>query len=172
MTPMIVPAQGPATGLSTRIARPELTLGDTLTVTASPGAVSFTLVPGGIATGSSSVTVTTNWTGISLLSSVRLYGSFSSATTALSGGTPVSYIPSSAVLGKVATGTPTTYTPFTQTNPLGGAGASLLLFSQTSILSLSGNRSDNLDLEINLTSLPQLPAATYTGVLTLQAQAL
>ena len=86
------------------------------------------------------------------------------------------YIPSSEIYGQVTTGAPTTFTAFTQTTTggaLGVSGASLVLFTDT----ISGTnrnltRSDNLNLEINLTSQPQLPSDTYTGTLNLQAQAL
>jgi hypothetical protein len=149
---------------------PQVTIGDTLTVTASPSAVNFALVSKGVALGSSPIVITTTWTGISLLSSLNLYAYFSSSTAALSGGTPLVNIPTANVLGKDTTGIPTAFTPFTQGTPIGGA--SLHLYSTVSILSLGGNHVDNLSLEINLTTLPQLPAATYTGVLLIQAQAL
>jgi hypothetical protein len=40
------------------------------------------------------------------------------------------------------------------------------------LLNIVGTRTDNLNLKIDLTSKPLLPAGTYTGTLTLQAQAL
>jgi hypothetical protein len=153
------------------VPKPQLTLGDTLTVTASPGAITFQLVSRGVALGSGPISVTTTVTGLSLLGSLALYGFFTSASAALSGGTPVANIPSSNILGKVPTGTPTTYTPFTQTSPFGGAGAGLLLFTGGVVLSLGSSRTDALSLEIDLTTLPQQPAAIYTGILVLQAQA-
>jgi hypothetical protein len=141
-----------------------------LGVTDSPGSVSFTLTPGGTSTASSSIAITTTWVGgLGFTGSLILYGYFSSATAALSGGTPVSNIPSSDVFGQVPTGTPTSYTAFTQTTPYSGASG-LQLYSITSVAVLGGNRTDNLSLKINLSSIPQLPAATYTGVLYLEAQ--
>lgn len=166
-----VTADGQVTAVNSRIVRPKLTLGDTMTVSASPSTVSFSLMHGGVANGSGTVAMTTTWTGISLLASMSLYGYFMSSTQALSGGSPVAHIPSSSVLGKVPSGTPTSYTAFTQSGPLGGAGAGLLMYSQSSILSLGGSRTDNLSLQIDLTSLPQQPAASYSGTLVLQAQA-
>jgi len=82
----------------------------------------------------------------------------------------VSYIPASVIFGQVPTGLPTSYTAFTQAGPFGAAGASLQLITTGSLLSLGGSRTDTLSLKIDLTSLPQLPAATYTGTLYLQAQ--
>ena len=151
--------------------RPQLTLGDTLTVSASPSVVNFTLIAAGTATGSSSVTITTTSTGLSLFSSVGLYAYFASASTAMSGGSPVSYIPSSAIYGRCPTGTPTTYTAFTGTEPFGGAAAGLQVYFSNVGISLGFSRTDVLSLQINLSSLPQQPAATYTGSMFLQAQA-
>jgi hypothetical protein len=146
-----------------------------LSLSASPSSVSFHLVSGGIATGSTAVDITTTWGGsfCLLTCTINVYGYFSSAGNALSGSSPVVYIPSSEVLGQVPTGIPTTYTAFTQSNPFGGAGASLQLIQQSFfILTGSGSRTDALNLEINLATQPQLPAGTYTGTLYIQAQAL
>jgi hypothetical protein len=146
-----------------------------LSVSASPSAVNFHLVSGGVATASSAINVTTTWGGnICLFTcTVNLYGYFSSSTSALSGGSPVVDIPTSEVLGQVPTGSPTTFTAFTESNPLGGAGASLLLFQQSFVLYTGGgSRTDALNLEINLANQPQLPAGTYSGTLFIQAQSL
>ncbi len=151
--------------------RPQLTLGDTLTISATPSVVNITLVASGTAAAASSITITTTSTGVSLFSSLALYGYFSSASMALSGGSPVSHSPSSVIYGKCTTGTPTTYTSFTSTEPVGTASAGLQIYSSNSGLSLGIMRTDVLSLEINLATLPQQPAATYTGSLYLQAQA-
>jgi hypothetical protein len=146
-----------------------------LSISVTPSNVGFQLVSHGVATGSAPVEITTSWGGSLCLftCTINVYGYFTSANAALSGGSPVVYIPSSEVLGEVATGIPTTYTAFTQTNPLGGAGASLELLSQGFFI-FSGNssRTDALQLEINLTSQPQLPAGSYSGTLYIQAQSL
>ena len=151
--------------------RPQATTGDSLSLTASPSAVSFTLQHGGTATGSAGVVIVTSYGGLNLFFSLNLYGYFASSTAALSGGTPVAYIPTSCVLGKVTTGSPTSFTAFTSTGPFGGAGASLELYVNGPAIVLNSSRTDTLDLEIDLASIPQLPAATYTGTLTLEAQA-
>jgi hypothetical protein len=149
------------------------TLAETLTVAATPATVSFALVAGGTASGSAPVTITTSWVLASGRANVVLDGYFSSATAALSGGTPTVNIPTSEILGQMTTGTPTTYTAFTQSGVVGTAGAGLTLFTQAlSSSNRSSTRTDNLNLEINLASQTQLPAATYTGTLILQAQAL
>ena len=150
------------------------TLGESLTVAATPSTVAIPLVSGGTATGTSPVAITTTWVLSASRTAVTLVGYFSSATVALTNGaTTPANIPASEVLGQMTTGTPTAFTAFTQTAPLGTAGAGLTLFTQP----LSGtnrntNRTDNLNLEINLASQPQLPAGTYTGTLNIQAQAL
>jgi hypothetical protein len=150
------------------------TLGEVLTISASPTAVTFSLVQGGTAIGSASVAIHTTWLAQPTRANLFLDGYFASATAALTdGATTPDNIPASAVLGLVSTGSPTSYTAFTQNTALGPTGAGLLLYTQAlSSTNRSGTRTDNLSLEINLTSLPQLPAGVYTGTLTLQAEAL
>jgi hypothetical protein len=132
--------------------------------------VNFALVSKGVATGSSGVTITTTWNVVGVLPTLNLYGYFTTATAALTDGrTPANLIPSSAVLGQMATGVPTSYTAFTQTAPFGGAGAGLTLINVSSLVALSSNRTDVLNLKIDLSSLPKLPAGSYSGALTLQA---
>lgn len=150
-------------------------LAESLTVTATPNAVTFNLVAGGKSTGSAPVAITTTWALNSNRSTVTLTGYFSSAAAALtSGGASPANIPTSEVFGEVTTGTPTTYTAFTQSprrNGLGVAGASLVLFTQAiTKANRSSHRTDNLNLQINLAGNPQLPAGQYTGTLNLQAQ--
>ena len=151
-------------------ARPEAILGGSVTVTAAPAFVSFRLISKGVAASSSGVGVTTTWTGLRRLCKLNLYGYFPGADAALSGGSPPVNIPTSAVLGQVPTGSPSAYTPFTQSNPIDGA--SLLLYCELFMIGGNGFRADTLNLEINLEGLPQLPAGTYTGTLYLQAQML
>ena len=134
--------------------------------------VAFNLIPGRAATGNSPVSIITTWSGSTVGSTMSLYGYFASSTAALTGNASSAMIPSSAITGQMTTGLPSSYTPFTQTNPVGGATSSLKLFSQTIAGSGAGNRTDALNLIIDLTSLPQLPADTYTGTLIIQAQVL
>jgi hypothetical protein len=152
------------------VARPAAVLGASVTLTAAPAFVSFRLVAQGVAASSAGVGVTTTWTGLTRAASLNLYGYFSSAGAALTGGSPPVNIPTSAVLGQVPTGSPSAYSPFTQSNPIDGA--SLLLYSELFRIAGNGFRTDALNLEINLEALPQLPAGTYTGTLYLQAQML
>lgn len=147
------------------------TLGETITVSATPATASFTLVAGGTAT-ATPVSITTTWVVGASRSTVELDGYFASASAALTDGNS-NDISSAQVLGLMASGSLSSYTAFTATTAkLGPSGASLILFSQTLTTSnLSATRTDNLTLKIDLSSTPQLPAGTYTGTLTLQAQA-
>jgi hypothetical protein len=150
------------------------TLGESITVSATPTSVSFALVKGGTATASAAIAITTTWIVLPTRANLTLDGYFSTTTAALTDGnaTPDN-IPTSEVLGQVTTGSPTSYTAFTQSAGLGTAGAGLTLFTVALTSSnRAGTRTDNLNLEINLASQPQLPAGTYTGTLTLQAEAL
>jgi hypothetical protein len=143
----------------------------TIAVT-SGSAVNFTLADGGIAAGDVPAVIQTNWNlNPGLIGAVSLYGYFDTPAQALTqgGGDDIA---STRVEGRVTTGTPTTFTAFTQTNPVGPAGGSLALFS-TAISGPNkvGTRTDNLDLRVNLTGTTA-PAGSYTGVLRLQARAI
>ena len=151
------------------------TLAESISVSATPSTVTFTLVAGGTSTGNVPVAITTTWVLASSRANVVLDGYFATAAAALSGSaSPVVNIPSSEVLGLMSTGTPTVFTAFTANTALGPTGAGLLLFTQAlSATNRNATRVDNLSLEINLSGQPQLPAASnYTGSLFLQAQAL
>jgi len=150
-------------------------LAESLTVSVSPSTVSFSLVPGGTAMGSAPVAITTTWVLASTRAAITLDGSFGTSTAALTGSSlPTVSIPSLAVYGLMSTGLPVTFTAFTADTALGTVGAGLPLFIQVlTSTNRSSSRTDNLTLEINLTTMPQLPAASnYTGSLFLQAQAL
>lgn len=159
----------------TAVITPDLAV-KSLSITVSPSSVSFQLQAGKTAVGNTTLNITTTWGGvtnckITKICTINLYGYFSSATAALSGGSPVVQIPTSEVLGEMTTGLPTTYTAFTQSGPFGGSGASLELYStQMTAMTKGGSRTDPLSLEINLASQPQLPAGTYTGTLLLIAE--
>ncbi len=151
------------------------TMAESLTLAVSPSSVSFSLVPnGGVSTGSTGIQIVTTWVLAQGRANVVLDGYFASSAAALSyAGTTTVNIPSSDVFGQMTTGTPSTYTAFTASAALGPSGAGLTLFTQPiSTSNRESNRTDTLTLQINTTSLPQLPAASYTGTMMLQAQAL
>lgn len=144
-----------------------------LTLTATPSFVHFDLVEHGVSAGSGPIQVTTRWGGSLCLitCTIRVYGYFPSASSALAGGSPRISIPSSAVLGRVTNGNTPVFTPFTGTSPFGVSGSSLLLSSHNFFfLTFGGSQTDTLDLEIDLTHQRSLPAGTFSGILYLQAQ--
>lgn len=142
-----------------------------LSVTATPAALNFNLIAKGEATGNSPINIITSYSGLTVSGNLNLYAFFINSTAALAGSLSPAVIPSSAISGQITTGLPTTYIAFTQTSPVGGPGASLKLISQNVLAGAASSRTDVLSLKIDLTSLPQLPADTYTGTLVLQAQA-
>jgi hypothetical protein len=150
------------------------TVTETLTVSATPVAVTFALVPSATAAASGPISIVTTWVLGSSNTTVELDGYFASATAALTNGASTPYlIPSSDVLGQMVTGTPITFAPFTGTGVTGTAGAGLILFTEPiTDANRSSTRTDALNLEVNLTATPQLPAGVYTGTLTLQANSI
>jgi hypothetical protein len=138
----------------------------------SGSSMNFTLLQGSPANGSTAAAITTSWNvNPGQTGAVRLYGYFSTPSAALAG--PTYDIASAYVEGRVTTGSPIAYTPFTQTNPVGPAGGSLLLFSETiNGTNKTKTRTDNLNVRVNLTTSPVVPAGTYTGTLRIQARAL
>ena len=138
-----------------------------LTVTAAPGLVNFNLARNGTATGSSAITITTSWRLPLIFGNIVEYAYFTNPVAALTDGAGDN-IPSANVSGSFNGGA---YTAFTGTSPL-AAGSSVTLFTQFFFILFTnpGTRTDALNLQINTTGL-NLPSATYTGVLHIQAQA-
>jgi len=145
----------------------------TLTVSVTSGStVNFTLAQGAAAAGDVSPAISTSWNlNPGLTGAVTLFGYFNTPSAALTDGTYD--IASTYLEGRMTTGSVATYTAFTQTNAVGPAGGSLLLFTEavTGVNKIK-TRSDNLDLQINLASSPTVPASAYTGTLRIQARAL
>ena len=144
-----------------------------LGVTVTSGAVQSipSLTDNAVNSFPSPVVVLTNWNlNPGQTASVDLVAYFSVPSQALSGaGTQ---IPSSRVLGRMTTGLPVAYTAISQ-GPVAGvgtAGGSLRLFTQAiNGANKVSSRNDNLDLRLDLTGFPTLPAGTFAGTLTLQA---
>ncbi len=143
------------------------TLASSITITAAPGNVNFTLVRNGTSTGNTPITISTSWDVPILFGTLTEYAFFNNSAAALTDGGGDN-IPSASVSGSVNGGA---YTAFTGTSPF-GAGSSLTLFNQTIFIIFSnpGSRNDTLNLRINTNGL-NLPAASYTGVLHIVAQA-
>jgi hypothetical protein len=147
------------------------TLTESLTVSLSASSVNFNLAAGSAANpGLTGVTATTKWALATTRSSVGVYAYFAS-TTALTDGAgdniPTSAFSISDNAGAAA--------PVTGSVVFGAAGAGLKL-ANVALASgnFSGSRTDAMTFNIDLSggALPSLPAATYTGTLNIQAQAL
>jgi len=117
------------------------------------------------------VVITTSWdVNPGQTNTVNLMAYFTTPAQALVG--PVTQIPASRVLGQMTTGLPVAFTAITQ-NAVGGvgtAGGSLRLFAQNITgANKKANRTDNLNLQINLTGFPTLAPGLYSGTLNLRA---
>lgn len=122
---------------------------------------------------SSPVNVTTEWQSATTISVVDLVGYFANPVAALSG--PAYDIPSGRLLGRMLSGSAPSFSSFTG-NAIAGVGtpgATLHLFRQSIIAPVNGvgQRTDDLELQLDLRGLPNLPAGTYSGTLTLRAVA-
>jgi hypothetical protein len=143
----------------------------TLTVSLSSSAVNFPLTKGSASNpGSNSISATTTC-GACFFQTVNVYAYFNSATVALTNAG--NNIPSSAF--EISTnGGP--FQALTNTEPFGGAAAGIQLDSFYVFLGgfFGGNsRTDTMNFNIDLSSgaLSTLPPGTYTGTLTIRAQA-
>lgn len=142
------------------------TLAESITVTAGPGTVTFTLAPTGTSAGSAPVSITTAWSLASTRTGISLYAYFSSGN-ALTDGAGHN-IPTTNVSGSVNGGATSAFTAAT---PFAANGKTV--FSQAvGAGTFSGSRGpDTIDLSITTTGLG-LPSGSYTGTLNIQAQAL
>jgi hypothetical protein len=145
-----------------------------ITVTVTWGGVQNipALTDGAINAFPTPVRITTTWSlDILTIGNHALVGYFTNPTQALTNGT--NGIPASLVEGRMVTGLPTTFTPFTQAGHPGAgtAGGSLDLWRVFTfiIFNLTGTRTDDLELRLNLTGQPALAAGTYAGTLFLRA---
>ncbi len=146
------------------------TLAESLTLSLSANSVNFTLAAGSAANpGSTNITATTAWVLKPGRTAVGVYAYFANPGAALTDGTD--NIPSSAFFISDNAGPSTA---LTSTVAFGAANGGMQL-ANVPITGTNKNssRTDVMAFNINLTggTLPQLPAATYTGTLNIQAQA-
>lgn len=131
--------------------------------------VNFNLVQGSATNlGSNTISVRTSWVLGAQNRNLTVYCFFANSAAALTGGGV--NIPSSAV--SISTnGTP--FRPLIISEPFGGANAGRRIVADIPITG-TGNRTDSVDFNIDLTAgtLPQLQAGTYTGTLSIRAQAI
>jgi len=153
-----------------------------LTVALSGNLVTWTnatgnpLAPGSATNnGSAPIVVTTAWSNLNPGAAKPLtvwayFGSASAALAHLSAcGAVCPDIPSSAVELRINGGP---LSPINQTGPFGAAGAARQIFSVRIVGSnKTGIEVDTLAFNINLSTLPNLPADSYSGTLFIQAQA-
>ena len=146
-------------------------LNESLTVNLSAAAVNFTLAAGSATNaGSTNVIATTAWVLKPGRTTVAVDAYFATAAAALTDGAGDN-IPSSAFTISDNGGAAAA---LVNTVAFGGANAGLQLASvPITGANKNANRTDNMVFNINLSggTLPQLPAATYTGTLNIQAQA-
>lgn len=147
------------------------TLAESLTLNLSASAVNFTLAAGSATNaGSTNITATTAWVLKPGRTQVVVDAYFANAAAALTDGAGDN-IPSSAFYISDNGGASA---PLVNTVAFGAANGGLAL-ATVAITGANKNssRTDNMAFNINLSggTLPQLPAATYTGTLTIQAQA-
>jgi hypothetical protein len=116
-------------------------------------------------------TIVTQWdVNPGQTNTVNLIAYFTTPAQAMTGGAV--QIPSSRLLGRMTTGLPVAFTPFTQNGigAVGTAGGSLRLFSTPiSGINKTASRTDNLDLQLDLVGFPVLPPGTYSGTLNIRA---
>jgi hypothetical protein len=165
-------APGSAAQVLNSAAKPislQAVLNDSITVQLSGNAVNFNLTAGSTNNpGNTSITATTIWTLKPSIGSVTTYAFFNNSSAALSDGAGDN-IPSADFQISDNGGA---YQALNTSTPFGGANAGLRL-SSTVVLgnNRTSSHTDVMTFNINLSSLPNLPANTYTGTLTIQAQA-
>jgi hypothetical protein len=142
-------------------------LPSSLTVSATPGLVNFTLVPSGISNGSAAISIKTTWSLATFISQLSLYAYFTSPASAMADASGHN-IPAANLFGSVNGGA---FGAFTGTSPFAGT-SSITLFSQFVLgFNIPQSRTDTLNLRINTTGLGLAPG-NYAGLLVIQAQAI
>jgi hypothetical protein len=139
----------------------------TLTVTPSTGTTTLaSITDNSNANVFPNVGLTTAW-NLTAGTSVNLIGWFTTPASALANGAAV--IPSSNVEGGINGGGWTAFTGGA-VGGVGVAGGSLQLFSQAvAAVNYFANRTDQLNLRLNLVGFPTTSAGTYTGTLNVAA---
>jgi len=138
-----------------------------LTVALSGNAVNFNMAFGSASNpGNTSITATTSWALNTAIGFVSLYAYFGNSASALTDGAG-NNIPSADFQISDNGGA---LNALNNTVPFGGANAGRRVAGTLILLNnMSGSRTDVMNFNINLSTLPNLPAGTYTGTLTIQA---
>jgi len=163
-------------GLASAVAAIALSATKAASVSISLPAGGSAALPGALVTGPNDfapIPVTTSWeVDPARTSAVALVAYFEQPNRALAGAGAA--IPASTVFGRVPTGGPKAFAPFVGgpiqagSRAAGTAGGTLVLFTQPiSGSNAVGGRSDNLQVRIDLSGGPELPAGSYSGLLNL-----
>lgn len=151
---------------------------ESLSMSLSAASVNFTLTAGSATNaGSTSVTATSSWVLKPGRTQVNMYAYFGSAASALvhQDAANTVDIPSSAVEISVNGGANQALST-SEANAVGfgaaSAGKRLLNIPITGLNKIVTGRNDTLAFNINLSSLPQLPADDYVGTVNMQVQAI
>ncbi|MCI0350436.1 MAG: hypothetical protein L0Z53_13505 [Acidobacteriales bacterium] len=145
---------------------------ESLTVTPSAGSYDFGVVNPGTATNGpgTTVAITTDYRLNNSRTNVRLCAYFGAAATAMTG--PADNIPSSAIEVRGGALLGATFTPINGNCGFGVAGAARTLADYAvGPGTRRATQVENFEFNLNLTTLPNLNADTYTGTLNVQAQA-
>lgn len=140
---------------------------DSMSITLSGNTVNFTLTAGSATNaGSTGITATTSW--ISRPGrNLSVDASFASSAAALTDGAGDNIPSADFSINDNGAGN----APLTNTVTFGGATAGLQLYTvKITGTNKTGSHVDNMLFNIDLSSIPQLPAGTYTGTLSIQGQ--
>ena len=146
----------------------------TLSISVTPSQVHFNLVARGTAIGNCPVNITTMWNHGTLGSGISLYGSFASSSAAIERYCGLrQHCPAFRHLRTdVLWATNVLHALHTDQSAGRGRGQSQIVFPDGNRLRLRKPHRCAEPLSINLSTLRPLPADTYTGTLTIQAQEL
>ena len=142
-------------------------------VSATQGVV-FSLSPERVARGDRPISFTTSWNLDATRTSVVVSAFFEDATgalTALGSTNPADRVATADVWGRSTTGTPTEFAPFSSAVRWPGCGMEVFRQQLRPHVNDMFSRTDELELEIDLTRRASLPLGSYEGELTLVAEA-
>jgi hypothetical protein len=170
VTALSAHAHGQARNSGAKTIALQAVLAPSLTVALSGNAVNFNMAFGSASNpGNTSITATTSWALNTAIGFVSLYAYFGSSVSALTDGAG-NNIPSADFQISDNGGA---FNALNTTVPFGGANAGRRVAATLIFLNnTSGQRTDVMNFNINLSTLPNLPAGNYTGTLTIQAQAI
>jgi hypothetical protein len=146
------------------------TIPESLTVSLDVSAVNFTLTPGSATNpGSTGINATTAWMLASGRTAVKLYAYFDNPAAALTASASQN-IPSASVSAAVNGTSVGAFSNAISASSFSGTGVTIFSQAITSA-NLSGTQVSPVTLNIDLSTVPNLGAGTYTGTLHFRAEA-